>query len=145
MAGAQHAFEPRLSQPHAGERARSRQLRFEQRHLRHQHVGARGHAGTESIGHHASRFGGASDRVGGGATIAWLESRSSSRWRTSADTIESNSAIRSRVARRRRRRFGRLRLRAAGIEEVPVDRYADVPRLLPLALVCGKMRGFGLA
>ena len=33
-----------------------------------------------------------------------------------------------------RRRFGRLRLRAAEVEEVPVDADADVPRFLPLSL-----------
>ena len=63
----QRAFEPRLGEPHAGQRARARQLRFEQRHLRDQDVGAGRDAGAESIGDDAAGFGGAANGIGRGA------------------------------------------------------------------------------
>ena len=67
-------------------------------------------------------------------TIAWLVCRSSSRCRTSAahNGVELGEALAG--GEYRRRRFGRLRLGAAEIEEVPVEVDADVPRLLPFTL-----------
>ena len=88
---------PRPGASHASARG-SHQLGFEQRDLRDQDVGAGRDAGREAI---ASRRGGPrplATASSAARTMAWLDSRSSSRCRTSADTTVSNSAMRSRVA-----------------------------------------------
>src|SRR5688572_22323540 len=59
----QAAFEAGFRQSHAGKGAGPRQFRLEQRDLRDEHVGARGHTGRESIGHYAAGLGRTPDGV----------------------------------------------------------------------------------
>ena len=126
------AFEARLGEPDRRQSARAGQLILQQRHLCDEHVGAGRHAGGKSIRHDSPRLGCTGDRVARGADrgLAGPEIEQPLANVRRHDGIEFGDALAR--GRDNGSRLRGLRLRAAEIENVPVDVDADVPALLPL-------------